>query len=311
MTATTSPTGERVVLGRTTVHVDRLIVGTAPLASYFWGNDAATAVDAVVAARAAGLGTFDTAPLYGLGESEQRLGEGLRRCDDDADVVIATKVGRQIVGTGDARTVVEDFSAAAVLRQLDASLERLGRERVDIVHVHDPEDHLELAVAEAFPALAELRAAGRIGAVSVGTMVCATARHVIEHADPDVVMIANRLTLLDRSAVDELLPVATAAGVPVLAAAVFNSGVLARPATGAWFDYEPAAPEVLARVAAMQEACAEHGVALRAAALQYPLRHAGVAAVVVGVATAAEVADDVALAAAAIPSELWERLDAL
>lgn len=301
----------RVELGTTGVAVDQLVFGTAPLSTYFWDNDAATAVDAVVAARRAGMRTFDTAPLYGLGEAEQRLGIGIREASTDDPVVIATKVGRQVVGSGDGRDIVEDFGADAVLRQLDASLERLGRERIDIVHVHDPEAHLDQAVAEAFPALAELRDAGRIGAVSVGTMVCATARHVIEHADPDVVMIANRLTLLDRSAVDELLPAAAAAGVPVLAAAVFNSGVLARPAQGSWYDYGPVEADALARVRAMQAVCAEFGVELRAAALHYPLRHTGVAAVVVGMATAAEVADNLALLEQPIPPELWERLDEL
>ena len=179
------------------------------------------------------------------------------------------------------------------------------------MHVHDPDDHLDVALDECFPALADLRAEGMVGAVSVGTMVCATALRVLAEAGPDLVMIANRLTLLDRSALDELAPACAAAGVPLVAAAPFNSGLLARPVPGSWFDYAPADPTLLRRAQAMDARCDDAGVSLRAAALQYPLRHDPVVAVVAGMASAAEVAENVELVAAPIPADLWTALEAI
>jgi D-threo-aldose 1-dehydrogenase len=297
-------------LGRTGLTITELALGTAPMSTFFWETPEDRGVATAVAALDAGIGLFDTAPLYGLGEAESRLGAALRaRPERAGGVVVATKVGRTLVDGPDGRDVRFDFSADAVRRQLESSLRRLGRDHVDIVHVHDPDDHLDDALDGAFPSLAALRDEGVIRAVSVGSNVAATVLAVVERADPDVVMVAGRLTLLDRTAAVELAPACAARGVPLLAAGVFNSGVLARPAPGSWFDYAPAAPDVLDRAARMAAVCDEAGVSLRAAALQFPRRHPAVAAVVVGMSSPAEVASNVADMAVPIGDDVWDALD--
>ncbi len=288
----------------------RLVFGTAPLASAFWGNDEATAVAAAAEGVAAGLRWFDTAPLYGAGEAEERLGAALRAHRADG-VAVSTKVGRRVVAGADGADVVFDYSRDGTRRSLHDSLARLGLERVDVVHVHDPDDHLDVALGECFPALVELRDEGVVGAVSVGTMVCATALRVLAEAQPDLVMIANRLTLLDHSALDELVPACRASGTPLVAAAPFNSGLLARPVDGSWFDYAPADASLVRRAHAMAGRCEEAGVSLRAAALQYPLRHEPVIGVVAGMSSPAEVRENVELMAATIPDDVWSDLAAL
>jgi aryl-alcohol dehydrogenase-like predicted oxidoreductase len=286
-----------------------LVFGSAPLATGWWNNTEEVAVATVAAALAAGITWFDTAPLYGSGDSEERVGAGLAAGLGSGPVTLATKVGRPFVGTGDAREAVFDYSAAGVRASLEASLTRLGRDHVEIVHIHDPDVHLEQALDEALPELVAMRDEGLLRAISVGTMSCASALHMLRNAELDLVMIANRLTLLEASALDELLPECRGRGVPLLAAAVFNSGVLARPTEpGVWFDYAPADAAMLARVEAMAAACNEAGVSLKAAAMQFPLQHDGVAAVVVGMATPAQVAENVALFEQPIPDDLWPAL---
>ncbi len=323
MTPTSGPSAlDRRTLGRTGLEVTALAFGSAPLATIFWGNDAGTAVAAAEAACRSGIGLLDTAPFYGLGEAESRIGHALASAagaltpattvDRNGEVLVATKVGRTLVGDvfggGDDRDVEFDYSADAVRRQLEGSLQRLGRDRVDIVHVHDPEDHLDQAIGECVPALRAMCAEGLLRAVSVGTNVCDTALRFLREADIDVVMLAGRLTLLDRSALDTVVPECERRGVPLLAAGVFNSGVLADPSPGRWFDYAPANDAVLARAQEIHAICAAHGVDPRAAAMAYPLRFGAVASVVVGMATAAEVAANVAALDAPIPSDLWGAL---
>lgn len=295
-------------LGTTGLRITELALGTAPLASSFWGNTHERAVATALAAIDAGIGWFDTAPLYGLGESESRLGEALA-ARAAADAVVATKVGRSLVGAGEERDAVFEFSREATLRQLDASLTRLGRERIDVVHVHDPEEHLDQAIDECAATLAGLRDEGVISAVSVGTNHAATALAFVERAGVDLVMVAGQLTLLDRAVLDDLLPACRRAGVPLLAAGVFNSGVLARPAEGSWFHYAPVPDDVLDRVRRLDATCREAGVALASAAIQFPLRFEGVAAVVVGMASPAEVEANLAGLAEPIDDAVWSALD--
>lgn len=297
-------------LGTTGLRVTELALGTAPLASFFWGNTHEAGVATALAAIDAGVGWFDTAPLYGLGESEQRLGEALA-ARPTADVVVATKAGRTLVGEGDGRDAVFDFSRDATLRQVDASLTRLGRDRVDVVHVHDPEEHLDQAIGECAAALTDLRDQGVISAVSVGTNHASTALAFLERAGVDVVMVAGQLTLLDRTVLGELLPACRGRGVPLLAAGVFNSGVLARPVEGAWFHYAPVPADVLERVHRFEAVCREAGVPLNAAALRFPLRFEGVASVVVGMASPAEVDANVTALATPIGDDVWHALDAI
>jgi D-threo-aldose 1-dehydrogenase len=285
----------------------RLAFGTAPLASQFWGNEEARAIDSASAALRAGITWFDTAPLYGSGEAEQRLGRALAE-REGALPIIATKVGRPAIDGPDGRDSTFDYTPTGTRRSLEDSLERLGLDRVDVVHVHDPDDHIEQALEECVPTLVAMRDEGLLTAISVGTTRCATALRLLADADLDVVMIANRLTLLDSSALDELVPACRERGVPVIAAAIFNSGLLARPIAGTWFDYAPAEPALVARAEAMADRCAAAGVSLKAAAMQFPLRHDGVKTVVAGMASAAEVVENVALMDQSIPDTLWAEL---
>lgn len=298
---------ERVRLPRAGLEVGRLALGTAPLASVFWGNDEATAVAAVRRACERGLRFFDTAPFYGLGESERRLGAGLRAAAGSG-VVIATKAGRLLETGPDGSTeAVFDFGYDAARRSVESSLDRLGTDRVGIVHVHDPDDHLDEALAGTHRALADMRDQKMIDAVSVGTNAVATAAFFLERGDLDCMLVAGRYTLLDASAAS-LIAACADRGVAYLAAGVFNSGVLARPAEGAWYDYGPVSAERLKRARAIESVCRGHGASLAAAALAFPLANPGVASVVVGMAAAAEVDQNLDAAAAGIPADLWSEL---
>lgn len=296
---------ERVQLGGTGLDVTRLGLGGAPLATYFWGNEPEAARSAVERALDAGIRHFDTAPLYGLGESERRLGSVLSQVDRDR-FVLGTKVGRLLRPSGadpDERDAVFDFSRDGVVRSLEESLERLGLDRVDIVHIHDPDDHLEAAISTAFPALAELRSQGVISAVSAGLSNALAA--MVRETDLDCVVLAGRYTLLDQGALQEFLPLCLERDVAVIAAGVFNSGVLANPTPGAWFDYAPAGPEVLQKVEDLAAICARHDVPIKAAAIQFPLAHPAVACAIVGMRDAGEVDENLRLGATEIPDELW------
>jgi D-threo-aldose 1-dehydrogenase len=297
-------------LGRTGIRLPPIVFGTAPLASAFWGNDVETAAATLARALEQGVRAFDTAPLYGTGEAETRLGRALAVAGRP-DVVLATKVGRTLVGIGEGdaagRDLVFDFGADAVRRSLEGSLTRLGRSTVDVVHVHDPDDHLAQALDGAVAALVELRAEGVIRAVSVGTNSAATLAWFLERTDLDCALLAGRWTLLDRTG-GEVLDACAERGVPVLAGGVFNSGLLADPRPGVWFDYAPAAPDRLARAAELVSTCARHRTDLRTAAVQFPLRHPAVAAVVLGMARPAEVDQNLASLDADLPEELWAEL---
>jgi aryl-alcohol dehydrogenase-like predicted oxidoreductase len=205
-------------------------------------------------------------------------------------------------------TRVRDYSRDGVRRSLEESLERLGLDRVDIVLIHDPDDFMEQAADETYPALAELRAQGTVRAVGAGMNSATTLAWLVERCDLDCVLVAGRYTLLDQSAADVLFPLCLRRGVAVLAGGVFNSGILARPGDGATYDYAPAQPRVLERARRMRDACARHGVPLPAAALQFTLHHPAVTAAVIGARTADEIAVDVSYLEMHIPGALWAEL---
>jgi D-threo-aldose 1-dehydrogenase len=282
-------------------------------------DDARAAVDA---AWDGGIRAFDTAPHYGLGLSERRLGGALRRRPRD-EYVITTKVGRLLepVGSGSqvgrdtggfavpARYVRRfDYSADGVRRSLEASLGRLGLDRVDIALIHDPDDHVEQALREAYPALEKLRAEGTVRAIGVGMNQAAMLTRFVTDTDVDAVLIAGRYTLLDKTAARELLPAALRRGVSVIAGGVFNSGVLAAPVAGAAYDYHAAPDELIERARRLAETCARFGVPLRAAAARFPLTHPAVASVLIGARSAAEITDALRLRALDIPAALWDSL---
>ncbi len=295
-------------LGRTGVLVTELGLGGAGLGN---GGGAITDEDAgaiVDTAWKGGVRYFDTAPHYGLGLSERRLGAALRG-RPRAGFVVSTKVGRTLEAnpapTGSDRAAGFavpddlrrrfDFGADAVRRGLDVSLTRLGLDRVDIALVHDPDDHVDEALRGALPALLELRAQGVVGAVGVGMNQWQAPLRMLDECDLDVVMPAGRWTLLDRSA-EPLLDACAERGVAVLAAAPFNSGLLARPwpAEGASYQYAAAPPDVLRRARALATAAEAAGTDLPTAALRFPLGHPAVASVVVGARAPAEIAANLA-----------------
>ncbi len=283
------------------------------------------AASAVEAAFAAGIAYFDTAPHYGLGLAERRLGALLRGRPRE-DFTVSTKVGRLLVpNEGDTAAQDDqgfavpatlrrewDFSADGVRRSLEQSLERLGLDRIDIVYLHDPDEHWERASREAMPALARLRDEGVVGAIGAGMNQSAMLAEFVRHCDVDVVMCAGRYTLLDRSAETDLLPLALERGVAVVMAGVYNSGILARdrPREGATYDYASAPSGLVARANRLADVCESHGVALPTAALAFPLRHPAVASVVVGCRDRAQVEAAAARHAAAIPEALWDDIDA-
>jgi len=250
----------------------RLGLGCAPLGGLYTPvseDDARATVDA---AWDAGIRFFDVAPLYGEGRSEKRLGAALADRPRD-EYVLSTKVGRLITGG----EVVFDFSRDGVLRSLEESLERLGLDRVDVLLVHDPEQHMEQALDEALPAVRELREQGVVGAIGAGMNYPAELERIVRDG-VDCVLMAGRYTLLDRSGVG-LLDVCAELGVDVIAGGVFNSGILAG---GTTFNYHPAPPELLERARAVFAECARHGVSPTAAALQFPLTHPAVKRVLAG-----------------------------
>lgn len=303
--------------------VSRLSLGCAAFGNLYEvvaDDDVQRTVDA---AWDRGVRLFDTAPLYGHGHSETRLGNALRTRARD-DYVLASKVGRLLVPVDPAAPTEPtifadlppvrpefDFSAAGVRRSVEESLQRLGLDRIDLLHVHDPDDHLAEARAGAFPELVRMRDEGIVQAIGLGTNHAWIVDHFLGEVDLDWVLLAGRCTLLDRSGPDEVFARCADLGVRVLAAGVFNSGVLAAPGPEATFHYGRVPADVLARVDAMAATCARHDVPLAAAALQFPLRFEAVTTVLVGARTGDEIAQDDDLLRVPIPSELWAELDGL
>ncbi len=274
----------------------------------------------VEAAWQAGIRFFDTAPLYGHGLAEQRLGAVLRAKPRE-EFVLATKVGRLLRADappepGQAYKGVPpvnptyDFSYDGVMRSVEESLARLGLDRVDVLHIHDPDEHFEEALAGAYRALDRLRAEGTIRAVGAGMNQAEMLVRFGREADFDCFLLAGRYTLLDRTGAAELLPLCVEKSIAIIAGGVFNSGILANPRPGTTFNYQQAPPELVDRALRMQEICARHGVELKAAAIQFPLRHPAVASVLTGCRSVREVEENVRMFQAPIPSSLWDELDA-
>ncbi|MFF7277958.1 aldo/keto reductase [Streptomyces griseorubiginosus] len=307
-------------LGGSNVPVSRLAFGGAAIGNLFTEVSDEQAHEVVTAAWERGIRYFDTAPHYGLGLSERRLGEALARYSR-AEYTVSTKVGRRLEPTevsGDdlangfavpaAHHRVWDFSADGVRRTLEASLERLGLDHVDVVYLHDPDDHAEEAFREGYPALEKLRSEGVIGAIGAGMNQAEMLTRFVRETDVDVVLCAGRYTLLDRSALDELLPAAVERGVSVVVGGAFNSGLLADPRPGATYNYAEAPTELLDRALRMKEVADRHGIGLRAAALAYCAAHPAVASVLVGARSAAEVHDCADQFATQVPDAFWQEL---
>ncbi|TWE21236.1 D-threo-aldose 1-dehydrogenase [Kitasatospora atroaurantiaca] len=303
-------------LGRGPVRVSALAFGAAAIGNLFTQVTDTEAEQAVTAAWEAGVRYFDTAPHYGLGLSERRLGTVLRGLPRE-EYTISTKVGRLLepsdlggddLANGFAVPATHrrrwDFSAEGVRRSIEDSLDRLGLDRIDIAYLHDPDDHLDQAIGEAYPELARMRAEGLVGAIGVGMNQAEAPARFVRETDLDVVLLAGRYTLLDQRGLVELLPLAERHGVSVVVGGAFNSGLLADPKPGATFDYAAAPDELLSRALELKEVCERHGVPLRAAALQFPFGHPAVASVLVGTRTAGEVRDAAAMLHHPVPDLL-------
>ena len=331
----------------------RLGLGGAPLGNLFAAVTPAHALATVTAAWAGGCRSFDTAPHYGHGLSERRLGDALRglctlgaarrpaeqafalgaaqRAQPHERFVLSSKVGRLLranpAAAADQHGYVDvlpfdqhwDYSAEGVRRSIEDSLQRLGLARIDVAYVHDCDaaTHGAQAAAvlrqvldETLPALRRLQAEGLIGAIGLGVNDVAVALAVLRETDLDALMLAGRYSLLDHSALTELLPLCAERGVHVALGGVFNSGLLANGARGAnpTFNYQPATRDWLERTVRIEALCAQHAVPLRAAALQFALAHPAVEIVMLGARSAEEWSDAQAMARHPIAPALWAAL---
>ncbi|MFE2728217.1 aldo/keto reductase [Kitasatospora sp. NPDC059327] len=313
----------RTILG-TSVALTELGFGASVIGNLGRPTPDSEAQAAVDTAWAAGIRYFDTAPHYGLGLSERRLGTALARRPRDT-YVVSSKVGRLLVpnprpqgrdpegfAVPDDHVRRWDFSRDGVLRSIEDTLTRTGLDRLDIVYVHDPDEHWQQAAAEAIPALAELRDQGVVGAIGAGMNQSTMLARFLRETAADVVMLAGRYTLLDQGALDDVLPTAIELGKSVVAVGVFNSGLLSRerPTTNLTYDYQPAAPELLARAEAIADVCEAFGTTLPAAAVAFPLHHPAVVNVTLGMRTPGQVVRNTTLHDRPVPDGLWEELRA-
>jgi D-threo-aldose 1-dehydrogenase len=313
----------RVAVGRSGLETSSVSLGTAGIGNLFREVSDGEAAEALAASFDSGIRFFDTAPHYGLGLSERRLGDFTSGLSRD-DVVVSTKVGRLIRenpgydGGMDSQGFmvsnrlhrVLDYSYDAVMKSLEESLERLALDRVDIVFVHDPDDHEKEAMEGAFVALQKLREDGVIRSFGAGMNQSAMLQRFIDNTDLDVVMCAGRFSLLEQPALADLLPRAQAKNVSVVAAGVFNSGILATesPQPGARYNYAPAPAEILQRAKDLSEACQGNGYSLPQVAAQFPFLHPSISVVCLGARNGEQASRNAELFANDIPREFYEHL---
>lgn len=310
---------QRKPLGNTTCEVSEIGLGTAPLGGLYSPVDDASALDTLEAAWARGVRFFDTAPQYGNGLSERRLGAFLKSKPRD-QYVLATKVGRLLrvpvepqgedafyKGTPPERPVF-DFSYDGVMRSFEESLRRLDADRIDILHIHDPDDHYHEAIDGAYKALDSLRGSGAIKAVGAGMNQSEMLAEFARNGVFDCFLLAGRYTLLEQGALRELFPLCQQRNISIIAAGVYNSGILADPRANAKFNYTDAAPELIERALGIEAICAAHGVPLKAAAMQFAAAHPVVASTLTGAREPAEITENLDMYAFPIPGELWSAL---
>jgi len=317
---------EAIALGRSGVRVTRLGVGCAWFGNLYQAvpEDAATAV--LARAFELGIRLIDTAPLYGFGLAERRIAPALDLVRRD-DFVLSTKVGRtlrarrpddplDLAYDGKGPLFVDaaalraefDFSYEAVLRGVEESLGRLGLERLDIVLIHDPDDHYAQAVDGAYRALHRLRDEGVVRAIGAGMNQPGMLARFARDTDIDCVLLAGCYTLLDQSGAEEMLPECARRGIGVILGGIFNTGVLAQPSPQACYKYQVVPDDVLGRVRELARICESHGVPLKAAALQFPFRHPAVTSVLAGVRSTVELEENASLLQLAVPEAMWQEL---
>lgn len=337
---------DTTTLGSTSVEVTRLGLGTNALGGIFEAVTEEEAVGTVSDALDAGIRLLDTAPVYGYGNAERAVGKGMAGASRDS-FVLTTKVGRILRPTGTAGDLdnsvlfegqplyrgtpdVEphwDFSYDGAMRSLEASLERLGTDRVDAVYVHDPDDQIDAAIEGSCRALIKMREQGVIGAIGVGSNSAHTLAAMVPLVPLDCVLVAGRYSLLDQEATTMLFPLCLESGTSVVVGGVYNSGILCHPEPrqlmtksmrsaseipnwrdSATFNYTPAPADMINNAQRLADVCGKFGVPLMAAAIQFPLLHPAVAAVLMGPRSRAEMSENLDMFERDVPVELWDEL---
>ncbi|CAB4533815.1 unannotated protein [freshwater metagenome] len=310
---------EKVKLKRSNLEVTRISLGTAPLGGLFASVSDKDGDELLNRALDLGINYFDTAPQYGHGIAEKRVGKVLRNAK--VPFIVETKVGRvlkHVEGVEPEKwfpdaprdiVPVYDYSKDGIKRSFEESLERLGLPHIDIVLMHDAEDYIPEAIENAFPVLADLRSQGLIKAIGLGMNYVEPALQIMKNTDLDIALIAGRYTLLDQIAQEELFPYALAHNIDISMGGILNSGVLANPAPGATYNYLPASDEIVARAKKICDFLKERNVPLIAAAVQFPMRHPAVTAVVTGPRNVSELQTYVDSFDFPIPESVWVDLE--
>jgi len=310
---------EKVKLKRSNLEVTRMGLGTAPLGGLFKSVTDADGEDMLQGALDLGISYFDTAPQYGHGVAEVRVGKALRGAK--TPFVIETKVGRvlrHVEGVEPEQwfpdaprdiVPVYDYSADDIKQAFEESLERLGLPHIDIVLMHDAEDYIKEATENAFPVLADLRSQGLIKAIGLGMNYVEPALQIMKGTDLDIALIAGRFTLLDQVAQKELFPYALKNNIDISMGGVLNSGVLANPVAGATYNYLPASDEIIAKAKKIGDFLKERDVPLMAAALQFPHRHPAVTSVIIGPRNREELKANIENFEHKLPDNLWSELE--
>ena len=310
---------DKTEIGNTGLRVTRLGIGGAPIGSLFRTVTEDDAITTVRRGLELGLNYIDTAPLYGHGISEIRLGRALQGISRDS-FVLSTKVGRVLNPVNEApisphfqslpkMEPVFDYSRDGILRSLEESLQRLSLNRIDIAYIHDADDHWEQAIGETYPTLADLRSQGVVKAIGVGMNQWEMEARFAREGDFDCFLLAGRYTLLDQSSLAELMPVCHERNVSLVLGGPYNSGILASDlGARATYDYETAPPDIIEKARRINVVCDRHAVPLKAAALQFGLLHPAVAATIPGPRSVAEVEENFGMAGHPIPGDLWAEL---
>ena len=316
---------ELVKIPRLDRYVSKLALGSAPLGGLFSEVTDLEAEETILAAVNSGINFFDTAPLYGYGNAEKRLGAALNK--SQKPYVISTKVGRVLkkftpeevagkvdglaayVGVDPTIFPVFDFSKAGILKSLEDSLQRLNISSIDIALIHDADDQIDQAIAESYPVLDDLRSQGVIKGIGVGMNICSYATKAVKQMDLDIILIAGRFTLLDQSAQDELFKECLKKKTGVMVGGVYNSGVLANPTENSTYDYIKVTPEILKKALDIKKLLADFHIPLTAAAIQFPLRHPAVTSVVTGPRNVKELMANTADFDMNIPEAAWNALE--
>lgn len=315
---------ELVKIPRIDCHITKLGLGTAPLGGLFTTVADSDAESTILAAIKSGINYFDTAPLYGYGIAERRLGSALNK--SGKSFVLSTKVGRVLEKIDPKRTVIDDslgsfadidpsvvpvfdFSREGILRSIEQSLKRLNVTSFDIAYIHDADERIDEAIAKSYGVLDELRSQGVLKGIGVGLNYCAPSIKAVKEMDLDIILIAGRFSLLDQSAQEQLFKECKKKNTAVAIGGVYNSGILANPVAGATFDYSPASEELISKAQKIKHLLADFHIPLTAAAIQFPLRHPVVTSVLTGSRNVKELNSNISDFDLDIPEAVWQALE--